>query len=359
LLSVWIIEVFAFKTKSFENQSFILKQMKTIFFLMGFLGSLWVEAQSLQNDVLNRLQNCKSFRMQVNLSSRAICNTYERDFNGNEHYIFINTAFKDKNLAFIKIKNATYCTHWNTPWRNSSAPVPYTAWMDSCKAVSQIFSHPSWQWIHTQSTPITGTNYNVSQVLIEKDTFRIWEEPINHQITCITGYNRQKRLHYKWQFDLPFQISAPIVGANESKNFGYTVFPPEYAMSEEYDGTEPILVVPDLLPQFKEGTDELFKILYQKIKYPSALQQAGIDGVLKIRFVVEKEGHISNVTVSSSLDKGYEEQVLYVVNDLSGKWIAGSYDGKKVRAIMTLPMKFKWVQEMWMERPRIRLRYDD
>ena len=115
-------------------------------------------------------------------------------------------------------------------------------------------------------------------------------------------------------------------------------------------GTEDeIFPQPEVKPEFKGGQSELMEFLTQNVNYPKIAHENGVDGKIYIRFVVEKDGSVSNVEwLSTNLEKGkmrdavkaLEEEAMRVSKLTSGKWTAGQNNGKPVRCEFVLPITF-------------------
>ena len=110
-----------------------------------------------------------------------------------------------------------------------------------------------------------------------------------------------------------------------------------------------IFVKPEVEAQFKGGQSELMEFLTKNVKYPKIAQENGVDGKINIRFVIEKDGSVSNIEwLSTNLErnkkkeavKALEEEAMRVVKLTSGKWIAGKNNGKPVRCEFVLPINF-------------------
>ena len=93
---------------------------------------------------------------------------------------------------------------------------------------------------------------------------------------------------------------------------------------------------PEILPCFPGGDKELQKFLVENIKYPPT----GVSGTVYVRFVVERNGTISNIIVVKSPANILSNEVARVVKAMP-KWIPGKQNGKIVRAYFTLPINFQ------------------
>lgn len=95
----------------------------------------------------------------------------------------------------------------------------------------------------------------------------------------------------------------------------------------------------DHMPEYPGGDDAMLKFLSQNIIYPQIAKETGITGTVYSRFVVEKDGSVSDVNVLKGIGGGCDEEVVRVVK-LMPKWSPGLQEGKKVRVQFNLPVKF-------------------
>lgn len=104
-----------------------------------------------------------------------------------------------------------------------------------------------------------------------------------------------------------------------------------------------IEIVPAHNPEYPGGVNELYAFVGDNLKYPSIAQEIGIQGTAIIRFVVEKDGSVSGITLLRGFNDACNNEAMRVIK-LMGKqkWVAGRDEkGKAVRAYFTIPIKFK------------------
>ncbi len=94
------------------------------------------------------------------------------------------------------------------------------------------------------------------------------------------------------------------------------------------------------MPEFPGGQAELMKYLSEKIKYPVLAQEQGIQGQVILRFVVGKDGGVSDVRIVRSLDPSCDKEAVRVVQSMP-KWLPGKQNGNPVMVYFTLPVRFK------------------
>jgi TonB family protein len=96
----------------------------------------------------------------------------------------------------------------------------------------------------------------------------------------------------------------------------------------------------DVPPSFPGGDEELMKFLVNNIRYPRQLRDIDVEGTAIIRFVVEKDGSLSNTEVIRSPHKLLSNEAIQVIK-LMPKWNPAQKDGKNVRVYFTQPILFQ------------------
>jgi TonB family protein len=92
-------------------------------------------------------------------------------------------------------------------------------------------------------------------------------------------------------------------------------------------------------PQFKGGVEGFSRYLSNNIQYPDIARQNGIQGKVVLTFVVEKDGHITEIKVTQSVVPAIDQEAVRVLNK-SPKWIPGTAFGSPVRVQYSVPVSF-------------------
>lgn len=96
----------------------------------------------------------------------------------------------------------------------------------------------------------------------------------------------------------------------------------------------------DLIPSFPGGTNALNTFIASNLKYPPVAEANGIQGRVVVKFIVEKDGSISNVEVDRSVDPDLDNEAMRVVKAMP-KWIPGQINGKAVKVECSHPFVFR------------------
>ena len=93
----------------------------------------------------------------------------------------------------------------------------------------------------------------------------------------------------------------------------------------------------DKKAQFPGGPDSLKSFMEKNLILPPS--QDCFEGSVIVRFIVEKDGSISDVKVIRSIEPLVDDEAVRVVRSMP-KWIPAEKDGKAVRSRLMLPVKF-------------------
>lgn len=103
---------------------------------------------------------------------------------------------------------------------------------------------------------------------------------------------------------------------------------------------EKVFDVVEQMPSFPGGDAALFEYLSKNIRYPAIAEENGVQGRVIITFVVERDGHITDVKVIKSVDPSLDKEARRVVSGMP-KWIPGKQNGSAVRVKYTVPVTFR------------------
>jgi protein TonB len=96
----------------------------------------------------------------------------------------------------------------------------------------------------------------------------------------------------------------------------------------------------DKAPAFPGGQEAQNQFMVKNIKYPAEARNRGIQGVVVISFIVEKDGKITNITVLRNPGGGTAEEAQRLVSAMPN-WEPGLKNGQPVRVRMQLPVTFR------------------
>jgi TonB family protein len=88
----------------------------------------------------------------------------------------------------------------------------------------------------------------------------------------------------------------------------------------------------------------LMRFMSNNLRYPQEAKEKNVSGRVVVKFVVEKDGSVSNATVLKDIGSGCGAEALRIINGINEvkiKWHPGLIKGKTVRSFFVLPVVFK------------------
>ena len=98
----------------------------------------------------------------------------------------------------------------------------------------------------------------------------------------------------------------------------------------------------DQIPHFPGGVQEMYKFIYDNLRYPKEAREMGISGSVKTMFYVDRSGLLMDIHAISGPGYGLNEEAVRVVElmNIGHRWIPGTLNGETVRVSFILPIKF-------------------
>lgn len=94
------------------------------------------------------------------------------------------------------------------------------------------------------------------------------------------------------------------------------------------------------MPSFPGGEEALDTYLIESLIYPDEALVAGIEGVVFVLFIVEKDGRLTNIELLKGIGGGCDEEAIRLVEEMT-LWEPGKQRGKAVRTQFNLPVSFQ------------------
>ena len=131
--------------------------------------------------------------------------------------------------------------------------------------------------------------------------------------------------------DLFFQLQSDSLKYDELVNWN----PNEESVYNEVNEIDKV----DEKPTFPGGESAMKSYLNSTLKYPIVAQENGIQGRVIVQIIIEKDGSISDVKISRSVDPSLDREALRVVKAMP-KWNPGKLNGFPVRVKNEVPVAF-------------------
>lgn len=136
-------------------------------------------------------------------------------------------------------------------------------------------------------------------------------------------------------------INSDKGGYIEYKRAGKTKYYKVYGKNEKPYHEKPFLMLVSVLerPSFLGGYKKINEYIADSIQYPIEAIQNKVEGKVKVRFKIDRLGHISNAKVVKGLSPELDKEAIRLVNTMPS-WTPAKRNGKLVSVYYTLPITF-------------------
>ena len=110
-----------------------------------------------------------------------------------------------------------------------------------------------------------------------------------------------------------------------------------------------IFTVVETQPEFPGGMEGLGIYMQKNLKYPEAAQKANVEGRVFVRFVLTKEGDITDVQVLKGIGYGADAEAVRVVKSMP-RWKPAKQGGQVVNVQYNLPINFQLEEDKVTEK---------
>ena len=100
-----------------------------------------------------------------------------------------------------------------------------------------------------------------------------------------------------------------------------------------------ILEVAEQDAQFPGGQAALLKYIRENTKYPAIALEQDVQGMVILRFVVERDGRVGVIEVKKSLSAECDREAVRVIKSLP-RFVPARKEGRPVRKWFTVPVRF-------------------
>jgi protein TonB len=99
---------------------------------------------------------------------------------------------------------------------------------------------------------------------------------------------------------------------------------------------EQIYQIVDVQPEFPGGYQKLKEYIATNTVYPNNLEDEQLVGKIYLRFVIEKDGSVSNVTILRGMHPLMDKEAIRVIKSMPN-WNPARINGEKVASYFTIP----------------------
>lgn len=87
----------------------------------------------------------------------------------------------------------------------------------------------------------------------------------------------------------------------------------------------------------------MLQYIYSNLRYPAKARRHGVEGLVVVSFIIERDGTVSNIQILRDLGAGTGKEVKRIVEKMNRNgpsWLPGKQDGEIVRVQFNLPVQF-------------------
>ncbi|MBC7826357.1 MAG: TonB family protein [Chitinophagaceae bacterium] len=172
--------------------------------------------------------------------------------------------------------------------------------------------------------------------IIRNPTFVITSDPVTDTIPTVQELDHDVLIGSKTQTGEPAISDVP---APEVQGTGTEKVPVETPK----DKSE-ILVVAEIMPEFPGGQAAFIRFLSKNLRVPDNALEPGQKIKILVRFVVGREGELTNIQFIETNGEVFEQEVLRVMRKMP-KWKPGRQNGENVQVYFKLPIVFDVPEE--------------
>ncbi|MFK7899449.1 MAG: energy transducer TonB [Cyclobacteriaceae bacterium] len=109
---------------------------------------------------------------------------------------------------------------------------------------------------------------------------------------------------------------------------------------DEEEAIEEIVIVAEESASFPGGPGAMIKYVYDGYTYPQRDVDEGNEGTIFVKFVVEKNGSVSNIKILKGINDRLNAEAVRVIKTMP-RWKPGRNGGRAVRMWFQLPIRLK------------------
>jgi TonB family protein len=105
-----------------------------------------------------------------------------------------------------------------------------------------------------------------------------------------------------------------------------------------------VFFIVEEMPEFPGGQEALRAFIKATMQYPEVAKENGIQGKVFVKFVVAKDGSVTDAKIFRGVDPSLDKEALRIVSNLP-KWEPGKKGGEAVKVSYTVPVNFQLQEE--------------
>ena len=181
---------------------------------------------------------------------------------------------------------------------------------------------------------LTGQSDVVDEMFEIPPTEQIQPPPPTVKSPQIVAVSDDKEIEYEIEIDLDMEADEELV-VQEAEEIVL-----EEVEQEPEEKPDEIFMIVEEPAEPQGGYKEFYAFVSGELKYPRKALEVNVSGKVYIKFVVDKDGSLSNLEVVRGIGFGCDEEAIRVLSN-APKWKPAKQRGRLVRQQMVIPIHFK------------------
>lgn len=143
---------------------------------------------------------------------------------------------------------------------------------------------------------------------------------------------------------LSFCISVPAEAQERNKEESKSEQEENYhnhvEAKDELEKDDSVYIFLDKIPEFPGGSAGISTYIRETLKYPVKALEDTAMGRVDVKFIVEKDGSVSNVEIVKSVHPSLDEEAIRIIK-MMPHWTPGEMCGKPKRVSFRIPITFR------------------
>jgi len=149
-----------------------------------------------------------------------------------------------------------------------------------------------------------------------------------------TGYFINGQRNGTWYY---YNNKGKVVLSKEYEN-GMVLS--EKKHEEEPEGKDKPLKPGEIESEFEGGLKGWQQYLLRNLRYPREAYSVGIQGEVRVAFLVSAVGAVQDIWIHKSIDRSLDKESLRLLED-SPNWIPAEQDGRRVKSYKIQPIRYR------------------
>ena len=143
---------------------------------------------------------------------------------------------------------------------------------------------------------------------------------------------------------LPIAVTACLAVTFANCNNSMLATNDDKINEKSFTNQDDAYVIVEEMPEFPGGENAVLMYIAENVVYPEEAKAKDIEGTVYVKFVVNSEGKVENVTTLRGVDPLLDQEAIKVIENMP-EWKPGYQSGKPVSVTMTVPIRFQIVDD--------------